>query len=252
MVTFFRRIRQKFLAQNRFTRYLLYAVGEIFLVVVGILIALQINNWNELRKQETFEHEILLAFQKGLERDLADIKINIAQHQRGLAAGDSILAAIESQRQINLDTLSLWFSDFTIYTRFVYSTSAFETLKSKGVNIIRNDSLREMIIDVYDSQYNFFLDAEQTHMVLLEKGFQDLYPTRFKESYYFDLSRPGFPGHLEPMDFESLKNDQEFLYYIRSLRNRTMILIEFNYKAKLKQSVEGLLALLNKELEKHE
>ncbi len=52
MISFFRKIRQKLLQQNRVTRYLVYAIGEIFLVVIGILIALQVNNWNENRKQE--------------------------------------------------------------------------------------------------------------------------------------------------------------------------------------------------------
>ena len=49
MIKFFRRIRQKLLSENRFNKYLLYAIGEIVLVVLGILIALQINNWNEKR-----------------------------------------------------------------------------------------------------------------------------------------------------------------------------------------------------------
>ena len=52
MIKFFRNIRRRLLRENRFTKYLLYAVGEIILVVIGILIALQINNWNENRKEQ--------------------------------------------------------------------------------------------------------------------------------------------------------------------------------------------------------
>ncbi|WP_425287337.1 DUF6090 family protein [Lutimonas vermicola] len=51
MIKFFRKIRQKTLTENKFSKYLLYAIGEIILVVIGILIALQINNYNELNKQ---------------------------------------------------------------------------------------------------------------------------------------------------------------------------------------------------------
>ncbi|TXG38723.1 DUF6090 family protein [Seonamhaeicola maritimus] len=51
MIKFFRRIRQSLLQENRITKYLIYAFGEIVLVVIGILITLQINNWNENRKQ---------------------------------------------------------------------------------------------------------------------------------------------------------------------------------------------------------
>ena len=52
MIKFFRRIRQRLLAENKISKYLLYAIGEIVLVVIGILIALQINNWNEEQKRE--------------------------------------------------------------------------------------------------------------------------------------------------------------------------------------------------------
>ncbi|MFT7066002.1 MAG: hypothetical protein ACJAUO_001580, partial [Sediminicola sp.] len=59
MIKFFRKIRQKMLTENKFSKYLLYAIGEIILVVIGILIALSINNWNENRKESNLELEIL-------------------------------------------------------------------------------------------------------------------------------------------------------------------------------------------------
>ena len=59
MIKFFRKIRQQLLTQNKFTKYLLYAIGEIILVVIGILIALQVNNYNEAKKQELKTKEIL-------------------------------------------------------------------------------------------------------------------------------------------------------------------------------------------------
>jgi hypothetical protein len=55
MISLFRKIRQSLLQQNKVTQYLAYAIGEIFLVVIGILIALQINSWNELRKIRQYE-----------------------------------------------------------------------------------------------------------------------------------------------------------------------------------------------------
>lgn len=60
MITLFRRIRQKLIDSGSVTKYLLYAVGEILLVVVGILIALQVNNWNEGRKEQQQEQEYLM------------------------------------------------------------------------------------------------------------------------------------------------------------------------------------------------
>ena len=57
MIKFFRKIRQNLLTENKFSKYLLYAIGEIILVVIGILIALQLNDWNDSRKQLKLENE---------------------------------------------------------------------------------------------------------------------------------------------------------------------------------------------------
>ena len=67
MIRFFRTIRQRLLAQNRFTKYLVYATGEIVLVVIGILIALQINNWNEERKRKENSQATIEQIYNGLE-----------------------------------------------------------------------------------------------------------------------------------------------------------------------------------------
>jgi hypothetical protein len=66
MLKFFRKIRQKFLQQNKVGGYLLYSLGEIFLVVIGILIALSINNWNETRKKIESERELIISLKKEL------------------------------------------------------------------------------------------------------------------------------------------------------------------------------------------
>ena len=66
MIKFFRKIRQKLLSENKFNKYLIYAIGEIILVVIGILIALQINNWNEKNKNLTTSNETLQILQTEL------------------------------------------------------------------------------------------------------------------------------------------------------------------------------------------
>ena len=69
MVPIFKHIRQKLLNQNRVTRYLVYAIGEIFLVVIGILIALQVNNWNETRKISSQKKVLLENLQQDFEEN---------------------------------------------------------------------------------------------------------------------------------------------------------------------------------------
>jgi hypothetical protein len=69
MIKIFRKIRQKMLKESKFNQYMLYAIGEIVLVVIGILFALQINNWNENRKQEATLNAIYKIIQSDLESD---------------------------------------------------------------------------------------------------------------------------------------------------------------------------------------
>ena len=74
MIKFFRKIRQQFLTENKFSKYLLYAIGEVILVVIGILIALQINNWNERKKERAQEQKYLTEIRKNLEADNTQIE----------------------------------------------------------------------------------------------------------------------------------------------------------------------------------
>ena len=84
MIGFFRKIRNKLFIKSRFNKYFLYAIGEIILVMIGILLALQVNNWNELRKKEQAEiklyHQIIADL--NTERNVIENKIySLKGHQ---------------------------------------------------------------------------------------------------------------------------------------------------------------------------
>ena len=84
MITFLRKIRQKLIAQNKLTRYLVYALGEILLVVIGILIALQVNNWNEERKRNSNFFATIEQIYNGLELESQELDYviqNLSQQQ---------------------------------------------------------------------------------------------------------------------------------------------------------------------------
>jgi len=86
MIKFFSKIRQNSIRENKLTNYLKYAIGEIILVVVGILIALQINNWNESRKQYKTEKEFIASVKNDLRQDKAFINRVIDQTEPRIAA----------------------------------------------------------------------------------------------------------------------------------------------------------------------
>jgi len=73
MIKFFRRIRQRLLIENKLSKYLFYAIGEIILVVIGILIALQINNWNQKDNEQNTIKEYAISLIQDLEEDLVMI-----------------------------------------------------------------------------------------------------------------------------------------------------------------------------------
>ena len=247
MIKFFRKIRQSLLTENKFSKYLIYAIGEIILVVIGILIALQINNWNENLIKSKEEIHILKALKIGLEADLTDLKFNKKSIQSSIASANKVIYSLENNLPYR-DSIPDYIGHMMFPVIFVHSTSAFETLKSKGINLIKNDNLREEIINVYDSQYSFFLKNES--LIFLEeaeRALRELFSPRFEESYVYDFNEPNFKPRLTPLDYEALKTDQEFKYFLKSFKNRLNLLSKFHYRRLMKQ-VEALILSIDSEL----
>ena len=233
---------------NRPLKYARYAIGEIVLVVIGILIALQINTWNQNRMKAAEELHMLKAIKIGLEKDLYDLKSNAKGISASITSGNAIIHAIENDLPYR-DSIADHMGIFMFPVMFVHSTSAFETLKSKGIDLISNADLRDQIISVYDSGYNFFLKNEAMTTEENERGLKHIFATRFHESYVYDLDKDGYEPRLVPIDYEALKDDQEFKYYLKTYKNRLNILLNFHYELRLLKKVQGLIDSLTEEIE---
>ena len=94
MIKFFRRIRQQLLSQNKFSKYMLYAIGEILLVVIGIVIALQLNTWNEGRKNRILEKYYVNRIIADINSDLDEIKQMEVFAQKRIAVSQHILVSL--------------------------------------------------------------------------------------------------------------------------------------------------------------
>ncbi|MGB3342866.1 MAG: DUF6090 family protein [Aequorivita sp.] len=81
MIKFFRKIRQKALTENKLSKYLLYAIGEIILVVIGILIALSINNWNQEKSDRKIEKDYIFSLIEDAKTDLSNFNDAIAANE---------------------------------------------------------------------------------------------------------------------------------------------------------------------------
>lgn len=109
MNTFLKKTRQKLLKVNKLKRYLIYAIGEIFLVVIGILIALQVNNHNELRKKNIIEQKFILNIKSDLETESEALK-NIIKRRESKAFSAQIMADYHSSMKV--DTLKDYYTNF--------------------------------------------------------------------------------------------------------------------------------------------
>ena len=210
MIKFFRRIRKQLLTENKFSKYLLYAVGEIVLVVIGILIALSINNWNEARKTKSQERDVLLQMKRNLEADLIQEKYPNMILENAMNSTDIVLEYLEQRKPYN-DSLDYYFAWIPAYTNHFPNTSAYENLKTVGFDIISNDSLRENYQRLYSFNYELtkFQRSKISYNNMLE--FQSFYRKNFR---YFIKQK-----NATPIDYQALLENNEFHEMLISTRN---------------------------------
>ncbi len=173
MFNFLRRIRQKVISENHFRKYLLYATGEIVLVVIGILIALQVNEWNQYRKDQKEEQAIL----KNLKSEFLQNKATLQEVQEILH--NSQKSSIDLMNlmnkdhlileQINLDSLIFWTVE---YYPFNPSNNVFSDLVQSGrLQLLENDSLRNTIftwsteLENYRNSFEEYQNFVENHML---------------------------------------------------------------------------------------
>jgi len=150
MLKFFRKIRQQQLSQNQFSKYLFYALGEILLVVIGILIALQINNWNEEQKNRSKEQQYLAALKLEIATNINRLNQEIERNDNHIKAAKAIATMIALNNQPKDETA------FSSQLRKVFVDDAVFTPKNTIINeiestgslkLIQNKLLREFIAD---------------------------------------------------------------------------------------------------------
>ena len=150
MLKFFSKIRKKLFAEGKFQQYLVYAIGEIILVVVGILIALQINNWSEYKKERNLEDEYLKKIALNIEDDIIQYnKIIVAQqgYRNGI---DSFLLIVRNPFTYATTDLDSHYSQLWLFERFTPSKGALNNMISSGkINIIQDEDLLNAILNYY-------------------------------------------------------------------------------------------------------
>lgn len=248
MLYFLRQLRRLEL-RKRSGRYFLYAIGEVVLIVIGILIAVQINNWNEGRQTKALQIEILESMRSELQVDIRDIELNIRIHISIVASIERILALLESNQPYE-NAISDHLINATEGTVFVNSTSAFQTLKSHGIELVESETLRGQIVKLYDGQYGFLHNEQERLSDLLSHGRKEVFNTRFEGTGARRLgpTLDTVEGEMVPLDWEALKEDTEFKYFLRTYRNRNELYLSLIYLPLQKQA-NALVSSIQTEIE---
>lgn len=258
MIKFFRAIRKDLMEKNKTGKYLKYAIGEIVLVVIGILIALSINNWNQNQKDRKLGDDYLLRITSELEMDksILNQKITLADKLSSEYL-DFIRKMYEAQKNkedfIRLSSSTEWNVDELILIDIAYS----EMVSTGKFDLIRNSSLKDEITKYYRN-YEFVASRVKElnssnlaainaaglaapNMKYAFQGYLNLLPlgTFSKNDYMFNDSDWAYINSPKSIEFRLLE-DAVYYYCLKQLILKPMFI-------ELLEQADVILKLLHKE-----
>ena len=147
MITLFRRIREKLIGEGNVRRYVMYAIGEIALVVIGILIALQVNNWNEERKRQNEENQYLAALHTDFETAEASFQLILGAVQEQLDHNERFLTIMDGPvGSVPNDSLLSMIRKAFIDVPFNVQVTAYSDLVNSGkLAVLQSEELRRAL-----------------------------------------------------------------------------------------------------------
>jgi hypothetical protein len=197
--------------ENKTSKYLKYAIGEIVLVVIGILIALQINNWNQNRINKDYELKMLRELVEDLKLDTTFMNVQFKRIER---FEESVNLVLNDPQ--NLKEKGNLFLFGGVY--FIQNTKSIETIKAGNVQIPFNDNLRKQINSHYHSS-RFYLDL----LSMEDKNFFEFRAIPLQKSQFQIQKNPNSKDFdIDPsvIDYETTIKSKEFNDYILLRKSR--------------------------------
>lgn len=236
MLKFFRKIRQKLLADNKISKYLLYAFGEIALVVIGILIALQINNWNETQIQKATVRTSLASLKLNLEEDIKDLNKQIDYNRtlkKNIDFTFKVIASPEFENR-QLSTLADSIGDLAAERRFLPNNTTFRSMESGShFQWISDQEFKESIYKYY-VELDYLSNVTNENNQFVKLRVEDFVYNDMELGTYFPMSN----RHSQNRDL-SLDNTRLFresLKFENALIGRT-----FRASGEIKRSEDAIL-----------
>jgi Family of unknown function (DUF6090) len=219
-------------------KYLKYAIGEIVLVVIGILIALSINNWNENRKDHIKERELLTNVKNTLTNNIEFIKEDIILQKSRIRSANLVLDAVRNKKAY-YDSLSYHIHTAPIFPNPDLSFTAYESLKSTGFDIIRNPVLKNEIMNLFEVTYpSMIRNLSVIENQSVQAGQLSFYLENFERSN----------NKAIPNNYNELIKNQKFINII--VFHKDMQLWGIQLKEPCLTESERIIKLLDEELNK--
>jgi len=238
MIKFFRNIRKNLLNEGKTARYFKYAIGEIVLVVIGILIALSINNWNQERHQKIKERKLLVEIESNLAANSLIIQEKIDRESRIRNEIVMLMDHLKTKKPFN-DTIGVYLSESSFMEKIQFTNSAYESLKTAGLDIISNDSIRMNVTTLFSNRFPWF-----EHWVR-DAGLSMSNALHAVNDHYFEAKGDDL-GKI-PTDYAGALENKELVNVLsrRKAFKRSLI----GQLGELLVDVENARANINKELE---
>ncbi|MEZ4951436.1 MAG: DUF6090 family protein [Saprospiraceae bacterium] len=225
MIKFLRKFREKFLFQGDIVKYLKYAVGEIFLVVIGILIALQINNWNEQRKDRTKEHILLQQLHEDYQANLIQLEEKMATREKIVISALALLEDFDHPKSANRDSVIRKFA--VIGNDPTFDPIQNDLNSSENLRLIRNVKLSRLL-------------SNWSSDVVAVKEIEEVWTKIVYNQYDFATSELGIGRELS----NSFMNEQDHLWLLDKNTSSSKIKIG---KSKLGATLNEILTNRNLE-----
>lgn len=221
MIKFFRKIRYNLMETGKTGKYFKYAIGEIILVVIGILIALSINNWNETRKLQNEELKLLSDLKTNLETTYKNFITDTIYNFELIVNYNNIESFINKDLPY-LNKLDKAFGEFTFWSSPYITSTAYKTLQTKGLDIIKNQKLKKDIVNIYDVNFTALTqDYDKAEWSLNQTVVTPFVSKHIRR--YDDASL----SVARPNNFESLKQNDEFLNVLSMIKRQRKRGLEF-------------------------
>lgn len=221
MIKFFRKIRQNLLSENKFSKYLLYAIGEIILVVVGILIALQINNWNTKKINQSKEKDALAEILQDLKSDNAELK-KIKTNEGNIVEIIGFLNQEKEQRgKFTKDSLQVYLGKALVGNRAKFVNTAYNVLISSDIGLIQDKDVRYLIAQYYEREIpTIERDADDTYV----EWYDFILPVIRKDANYWVWGEILIPYSMDSI----FENTELFKILKTNVHNHTSVELTAN------------------------